>query len=159
MEKQGNFNLQRLIDESINLEHNVSELYLYFSKIFPDHAPFWKKLSDEEINHANLIKFAKQELAEYGLFPFEILTKNIDILLETINDISQFITSHPSVESAFAFATKIEESAAEMHFQNTVKAKPKSLELKLFTELCGNDKDHASRIRKYAKAKGIDYRR
>ena len=47
---------KQTIDESIQLELNVAELYKIFNQEFQEDAYFWRALSEEEENHANLIK-------------------------------------------------------------------------------------------------------
>jgi hypothetical protein len=50
-----------IADESINIEFNISELYLIFHRAFSEHEDFWWQLALEEKNHAGLIKTAKQQ--------------------------------------------------------------------------------------------------
>ncbi|MBW1894429.1 MAG: hypothetical protein JRI91_12155 [Deltaproteobacteria bacterium] len=45
-----------LIEESINLELNVSDTYLLFHKLFPDDGDIWWDLAFEEKNHASIIQ-------------------------------------------------------------------------------------------------------
>ena len=51
-----NKQLGHIIDKSIQLELNVSELYKIFNQAFKEDANFWRTLSEEEENHANILR-------------------------------------------------------------------------------------------------------
>ena len=51
-----NKELKQIIDESVQLELNVTKLYKIFNQAFQEDANFWWTLSEEEENHANLIR-------------------------------------------------------------------------------------------------------
>ena len=70
--------------------------------------------------------------------------------------LEKYINHPPSREIGFNLALKIEMSAAEIHFQNTMTKSTDSEVLKLFQRLNPDDKDHAERIRAYMKEKGIE---
>lgn len=157
--KDDDIDIYRLISESIALELHISELYSLFSSIFPDHSIFWQTLSQEEKNHASLIKSGEKVLLEKGLFPLDVISKNLDSLVKMNSVVTRILKyckeSRPSIEYAVSYAVLIEESAGEKNFQNAFEDKPESFGFALFSELNKNCKDHASRIRNYAEKKNI----
>ena len=53
---------EKIIQQMIDQERLLSELYALFAKEFPQYSEFWTELSEEEKRHARLI--AKLEEAE-----------------------------------------------------------------------------------------------
>ena len=151
--------LLQLANEAMQLEYNVSKLYMIFRDSCPEDAEFWWKLVIEESNHAALIKSGLDYFMPEGYFPDEIFP-SMDDLQETnrklVSLLEKYINHPPSREIAFNIALKIEMSAAELHFQNTMTKTTDSDVLKLFQKLNQDDKDHARRIRAYMKEKGIE---
>ena len=150
--------LLQLANEAMRLEYNVSKLYMIFRDSHPEDAKFWWKLVIEESNHAALIKSGLDYFMPEGYFPDEIFP-SMDELQETNRELVSLLEKHtnhpPSREIGFNLALKIEMSAAEIHFQNTMTKSTDSEVLKLFQTLNQDDKDHAKRIRAYMKEKGI----
>ena len=151
--------LIQLANEAMRLEYNVSKLYMIFRDSHPEDAEFWWKLVIEESNHAALIKSGLDYFMPEGYFPDEIFP-SMDELQKTnrelVSLLEKYINHPPSRETAFNLALKIEMSAAEIHFQNTMTKSTDSEVLKLFQTLNQDDKDHAKRIRVYMKEKGIE---
>jgi len=149
--------ISRLIDESIRLELNVSQLYLHFHNLFPEDSEFWWGLALEEKNHAALLKSGKLEFLEAGLFPPEIVGASIRDLVKTNKELEALLERKEleSRASAFQRAIRIEESAGEIHFQQAIVKKQQTEALKLFQQLNRDDKDHAERLRDYVRKMGI----
>ena len=152
--------LPEIIEESIKLELNVSRLYDFFSVIFPEDADLWQLLSNEEKNHASLLKTSKDVLLSCVEFPDEVLAPTL-VELNTTNDhiislLKEFNDNPPSRESALNSAISLEESAGEMHFQQGMDKRPTPNNfLKIFQDLNKYDMDHAKRIREYKNSLGI----
>jgi ferritin len=150
--------LIQLANEAMQLEYNVSKLYMIFRDSHPEDAEFWWKLVIEESNHAALIKSGLDYFMPEGVFPYEIFP-SMDDLQETNRELlsllKKYENSPPSREIAFSLALKTEMSAGEIHFQSAMKKETDSKALKLFQKLNQDDKDHAKRIRAYMKEKGI----
>jgi ferritin len=148
-----------LIDESINLELNVSYIYFIFSELFPDDAKFWRDLVLEEKNHAAIFRSAKDVLTQLKIFPHNLLYHNLQDLKDTNSTLHSLIKSFkntpPSREEAFNIALKIEISASELHFQDFMDEETNSELVQFFQKLNKNDKDHAVRIRSYMDNHGI----
>ena len=148
-----------IIEESINIELNVSNIYLLFHNLFPDDKEFWWKLVLEEKNHAALIQSGKDHFEPLKKFPLKLLHHNLRELKDTNSNllslINNFKDTPPSREEAFKIALKIENSAGELHFQNFMDEEANSTTDNIFKELNRDDKEHALRIRSYMDAHGI----
>jgi hypothetical protein len=154
-----NEKLELIIEESLQLELNVSELYMVFHAAFPEDGAFWWGLLLEEENHASLVRSIKESflpesdfLNEMFFLSYEELKKANTKLRSLIRE---FRDNAPSREDAFNIALKIEQSAGEVHFQEFIDKKEKSKIGKIFEQLNQGDKDHAKRIRSYMEAHGI----
>ena len=150
--------LLQLANEAMQLEYNVSKLYMIFRDSLPEDTEFWWKLVIEESNHAALIKSGLDYFMPEGVFPYEIFP-SIDDLREANKELrslhNKYETHPPSREVAFNVALKTEMSAGEIHFQSAMAKSTDSEVLKLFQRLNQDDKDHAKRIRVYMKKNGI----
>ena len=150
--------LLKIANEALQLEYNVSKLYLIFRYAFPDDADFWWRLVLEENNHAALIKSGRDHFIPEGVFPHEIfpsmdeLKKANKVLLSLLD---KYENSPPTRKEAFNLALKTELSAGEIHFQRTMTKSTDSKVLNIFQKLNQDDKDHAKRIRAYMKQEGI----
>lgn len=148
-----------LINESMKLELNVSELYLLFHNHFPDDATFWWKLVIEERNHAELIRQGREHYEPEGKFPETLLCCKLSELKRANEELAVLIskvTVNPlSREEAFNTALKLELAAGEIHFQEFMSNDIATIPEEIFKELNCADKDHAERIRKYMNENSI----
>lgn len=151
--------LTQLSNEAIQLELNVSELYLLFFQLFPEDAEFWWQLSLEEKNHAVMIRSGVDFFMQAGMFPTELLTASLSSLRKAndklISLLEQYQAVPPSREEAFNRALVTERSAGEIHFQQIMTKSPASRIVKLFQTLNEEDKNHAERIETYMKRNDI----
>ena len=149
--------MPQIIDQAIELENLVADLYMFFHEIFPEDADFWLKLFTEEKEHASLLKWSRDLLESTGEFPDEIMPSDITPLISAINKVKtcirNFSTDKPTREKAFMAAIEIEESAGEVHFQEAMEKKADSTYLETLQKLNLEDRDHAERIRAYMKEK------
>jgi hypothetical protein len=145
-------------EESIKLENNAANLYKLFHSQFPEDADFWWKLYLEEKNHAVLITSGK-EFAAVDEFPNEIFAESVDELKKTNEYLTElaekFTESPPSRQQAFAAALEVEMSAGELHFQRFMENSGGAWFGDIFRKLNTDDKDHAKRVRAYAKKHDI----
>ena len=152
-------NITRLIEESIEIELNMSRLYRWFSQILPDDANLWWELAIEENNHASLLRSGLECFLEQGLFPAQLMTAELDELIATNQELQRmlraFQANPPSREQALAIALQLEESAGEQHFQEAMQQKAASKALEIFQHLNNEECDHARRIRQYVQQCGI----
>ncbi len=151
--------LSQLLDESIKLELKIGDLYLSFSRTFTQDREFWFWLAQEENNHAALLKSAKLEFVDAGYFPSEMLNSNLNSLIKSNQQILDVIKRQKqkvlSRAATFKMALKIEGLAGEVDFHRAIEKEADSPALKLFQKLNRDDKNHARRIRKYMRQKGI----
>jgi hypothetical protein len=142
--------LLQIVDESIQLELNVSDLYKLFSYTFQEHRDFWWRLVIEEKNHAALLKSVKECFAPIGMVPIGLLFPDLKLLKDTNNKIEMLVAKYkldpPSRKEAFDTAYQLEQSAGEMHYQTFMERKGVDKVEKIFRELNGDDRDHAQRI-------------
>ena len=111
--------LDNYLNEAIELELNVSDLYLLFYNLFPMDSNFWWNLTIEEKNHAALLKNLKDLYHVCHEFPEEI------------------------------FSANIEESAGEAHFQAFTESNELPDPFEVFRQLNMDDRNHAKRIQNY----------
>ncbi len=149
----------QLIHESIQLELNVAELYKIFNKLFPEDAYFWWKLSEEETNHAYLIR----KVGELDFLTKNIIEEMLPRKLIEIREANQKISSYideyklnpPSREEAFYVALEIEQSVSEMHYQRFMEKESEDIITQTFQKLNNYEKDHFERLRSYMNEHGI----
>ena len=152
--------LSRILDETIQLELNVADLYLSFGQAFSEDKDFWSHLAVEEKNHAALLRSGKLESLDRGQFPANALTTNLDALIKANKEIKALVKAHKqkppsSRASAFEIAIKVEESTGEIDFSCFMEQVADSLALQLFSRVNREDRDHARRLRNYIREKSI----
>ena len=86
--------LSRILDETIQLELNVADLYLSFAQAFSEDKDFWSHLAVEEKNHAALLRSGKLESLNKGQFPAKVLTTNLDALIRVNKEIKALVKKH-----------------------------------------------------------------
>ncbi len=150
-----------MIEESIRIELQVSELYLLFFNCFPLDKGFWWKIALEEKNHAALIRSLGEFPEQLEEFQESLFSSSM-IELEKTNSmlrslIEKFEAEPPDRETAFNTALEIEESAGELHYQGFIEDE-KDSDMKIvqiFRKLNREDKDHSVRIRSYMQKNSI----
>jgi hypothetical protein len=159
-ESQVNEEIGRIIDESVRLELNVSNLYRIFQRAFPEDSAFWAELVLEEQHHASLIQDVRHELMSDNDFAREFLAPKLELIEEMNVKLSamleEFSKAPPSRNTAFNVAHKLEESAGEAHFQSAMLKPEPSKTLMVLQVLNLDDKNHADRICAYMNEKGIE---
>ena len=154
-----NEELNHLIEEAIELEQRVADLYMLFYRIFPQDSRFWWRLSMEEQNHAALLKTASQMNDTRIKIPEDILPAQLEEL-KRINQLLQSsmkeMESTPDRTRAFHLAYTIENSAGERHYDTFMKQGTRSPVSEVFRKLNGEDIDHAARILQYMKEHRIE---
>jgi ferritin len=151
-------NIIQYLDEAINLEYKVSELYHLFSINFIEDKDFWWQLEIEEKNHAALLKSGKS-FFDYGKFPETIFPANLEQLQESILKVDTLISSFNSSwtrKNALDAAIELENSAGEIHFQDFMKSQEESDIAEIFRKLNRNDSDHSQRLTDYILKHGIE---
>lgn len=149
-----------IIDQGIELELLLSDLYMVFCDCFTDDRDLWWRLSVEEKHHASFLESGKDVLLPFDKFPTEILPKSIVELTNVCNQITKVIQyckdKAVSREQAFNYAVFIEGSAGEAHYQSAIEKEANSDVLRVFHVLNEGDKNHKTRILAYMEEHGIE---
>lgn len=150
---------QRLIEQSIQLETNTSNLYAIFSNAHKAHTDLWSQLSMEEAGHAALIKNAAERCDIGELLSSEAISSSLDTLARCNHHvealIEQFQETPPSSDEAFSIALELEQSAGEIHYQEFMNIGDDSLLDKVFRKLEQEDKAHSTQLHAYMAKHGI----
>ncbi len=156
-----NADFEKIIQESIKIELQVADLYLFFYGNFPEDAGFWWQIAIEEKNHAALIKSLELISEHVNDLPEEIFSSSLEDLIATNKMLTSVIedckVAPPDRNTAFNTALTIEESAGELHYQGFMgDGKDSHLHInKVFRQLNREDKDHSLRLRAYMAANSI----
>lgn len=149
----------RNLDEAIELELQVADIYLLFSQAYPEDEEFWQQLAGEENNHATLLRRARESFMKAEELPGDLVPEDPRELVEANiwlrSLVVEFSRQPPGREIAFMTALTIEGSAGEIHYQKAMVSPTDSIVLRSFQELNGDDAEHLGRIRMYMKEKGI----
>ena len=144
------------IQESINMELNIGDLYQLFSVKYPADYDFWWRLSMEEINHGALIESINDAFIDETLLPLAAIERQTDELKrmnQLIQDqIQQYKSAPPSRLESFEIAINLENSIGEFHFELFMTEKSGSQMIEIFQKLNGDDKNHANRISNYSRS-------
>ncbi len=147
-------NIEHLINESIKYEFEAYQLYSLLEEIFQNDADFWKKLADEELNHASILRKSKSFINDNNEVLNIISIDDINIIKESIELFTQYnedIKKNPSRETAYKIALKVETSLVENNYQKFMDIQPESDLIKVFQMINGEEKDHIKRINEYFK--------
>ena len=147
-------NQKNLIEESVKLELNISQLYDVYVSAFPEHADFWQQLSIEELAHARLIRSVKDEFIKAGGFPSGLITDCIDILVMSNTKIKVLIEQaklHPPNEiEACDLSYKLERDVGESHYIQYMEKTPVPAVESIFEQIVKGDREHERRIKEHA---------
>ena len=150
-----NNRLSELIEESIQLELNVADLYKLFSEALPEDNDFWWQLHLEEKSHATLIRAARDSFVKRGKFPYDLVANSIEDLkasnakLERL--IAEFKINPPNRQTACKTAVELENESGEMHYTRFMEKEAGNAVETVFQQLNRGDKEHEKRIREYCR--------
>jgi hypothetical protein len=151
----------QLIDEAIELENNVSDIYQLFALTYKEDKDFWWKIVIEEKNHAALLRSGKESYIPANLFPQNILPETINEITAVNKKLRNFIENYqqskPTRNQTFNIAYHLENSAGEIHYQKFMEKDPETKIEHVFMQLNQDDKDHAQRIDEYMKKNNISH--
>jgi len=144
---------QTFLEEAIQLEKLVAEVYTLFEKSFPEDYKFWNQLAQEEKNHATLLMVIKNN----PNWSKKFVSSFAPGLLQEIKEINRWLSSLtetfsekiPSRKTAFKTAIKIERSAGEVDYQNFMTRNIDSWILKGLQQINKYDRDHLNRLEQY----------
>ena len=152
-------NFSRLIDQSLELELNIAELYYLFHDQQSQDSDFWWTLSLEEKNHAAILRAGVKYFAPLGRFPKALLVNSLSEIENENSQIRDMIERYrenpPSRDKAFRIAVDLEMSGAEMHYQSFMSQHADDNAAEVFRRLNKEDKNHIDRIICYMNDNGI----
>lgn len=138
----------------IDLELCTHDLYTLYHEFFPEDRDFWKKIADEEQNHAALLQavgsfFEKgiHSQAALEVFLGDQRTDVQSIIAEVRSQIQKFTAAKPSRDEACRFAIHLEGLAGEAHFHDIMNAPSDDEIIQVIQGLGREDLKHAERIR------------
>lgn len=133
--------IAKLFEEN---ELKISHLYKLYSRMFPAHTDFWKKISEEEIIHAQEISNLSQEIKECFIenkFSRGVIRYVSDFVEKQIEDIEHKILSPVD---AFNIALRVEQSILEKKcFEMFI---PTNITIKKVLERLNKDTDRHARL-------------
>jgi rubrerythrin len=140
--------IKEYLMEAINLELNMSKLYLKFSNINNTDYIFWYSLSVEEGGHAAILKniLSAIDMIEYN---FNITDIELNDLKNTNDNIDVILSNTYNRYDAFNIAMSLENSAGEIHYQKLIDSNIDDKIMKVFLKLNKDDNEHANRILDY----------
>ena len=143
----------RVILKLIDMEENVGKLYRIFGSVHPADFEFWMQLANEEDRHATLLRTHREYIAESPVLHDRLLASSVETLFAINSRIEEILLSRsnqvPNREDCFIIAIQIEQSAGEIHFQNTVTTADDDIAFQVLQTLYADDHDHADRIKVY----------
>lgn len=149
--------IKEYLEEAIQLELNVSKLYLNFSNQHDEDYIFWYNLAIEEGGHASILKniHGAVELVDYK---FKVTVDNLNELKEANKYIFGLLSKTKYTRSeTFKLAIDIESSAGEIHYQKILDSDIDDDILNIFIKLNEDDEYHLERIKDYANTHNINY--
>jgi hypothetical protein len=151
-------NTLKYLDEAVQNELNVSELYKMFYEYYPEDYNFWWTLSIEEQKHASLLNSGK-EFHKIGDVDFEMSESDIKVLFELnkgFQTIVEDFQTNPSRRYAFDIALGIENTVMERHYESFMTTHKKNDQIsKILQKLNHDDVDHMNRIKQYMSENNI----
>lgn len=142
--------IKEYLEEAIQLELNVSRLYIKYSSLNDIDYTFWYALALEEGNHASILKNILQSIGMIK-YEFSIGETELNELKETNAFIRQYIAmENVTREEALSVALSLEESAGEIHYQQLIDEDIDDRIMEIFIKLNKEDGHHVERIREYA---------
>ena len=107
---------EKIIQQMIDQERLLSELYAVFAKEFPQYSDFWMELSEEEKKHAGLIS-KLEEAEKKGLVFFDegkTRAKTLSVFISYLEkQYQKALNKEFSVASAFSCAFDLEQALIE----------------------------------------------
>jgi hypothetical protein len=147
------------LDEASALETIMADLYSSFEKSFAEDAVFWKKLADEELNHAALIQNVKSdpEVSKWFVHdaPDDLVKETVKTMEWATSLVIKYSEETPDRLTAFNTALEVEKTAWELHYQSLMTKKSDKWFVDIVQELNKYDRDHLRRINLYIKEKNI----
>lgn len=142
-----------------DLEKSLADLYAQFAAAFDDdnEAAFtFVKMANEEKGHASLVDYQRRVVQKNPKLTGDVSVE-LGVIEEAIAEVRALreAPAPPSLADAVRTAYRLETSAAESHYRNSLKQSNPELE-RLLSCLGGEDRQHLERLVTFARNRGID---
>lgn len=139
----------KMLEKYTEYELKVSDLYMLFSRIFPEDSKFWFDLSLEEKDHASLIK-SSIVYVRIGKFPSQMAydcMDSIDSMLDLIDSrIERYSAATPAKCEACRFALIVERSPCETGFLKAMTTETDDRVMQILQKVGRLDALHYTRV-------------
>lgn len=144
------------LNEAIEFELNVCNLYMMYSTLNSEDHSFWYKLALEEGGHASILKNILSSINMVNHI-FNINALDLAELSKT-NDIirKKCEVSYVNREDTFRTAMLIENSIGEIQYQKLIDSDIDDDIIKVFVKINNDEDRHLERIRDYISDNGIN---
>lgn len=150
--------VHELINESIQLELRMANLYKIYSTEFTEDRGFWWQLVIEEQGHAALLRSGRDHFLPADTFPETLVDPSLINLRRSNNMAASFLkrinASIPDKETAYSAAYHFENLVGEFTFQMFMAKNANSRLEEVFQQLNKDSVDHAERILSHMKENG-----
>jgi len=147
------------IELAARLESRIGDLYLEFSKLFPQDRNFWWQLALEEKNHASILESGQVTFVPVDAFPEKLVPPDLDELLSLHSDLDSIFEVLPTFnrKTAFQKALDIENWTVEYYYQQAMDEKHPDPYLLHFQKLNRESGNHIEQIQAYLESQGIAF--
>ena len=141
--------ISRFFELCAKIEGVCAELYHYYSELHHDNediSRLWKKTAQEEENHQKQFELAYR-LREDAGFELEFDLERAERIYQKLVVLLAHVQQNPpDIITALTRAIEMEERLADLHMENAVRFKDKSIK-SLFQALSEFDQDHVKTLR------------
>ncbi len=136
------------LDVAIKVELAMGQLYRAIGRRFPDHSSVWSRIAMEEMNHAALLRAAK-DLIPFGVSPDEFRPQEMPRLVELLDLAERLISGQDdlSQEETYQKVLELEELVGEQGLQPSQQLGEGSAVNRIFGRLHHETDDHAAAIK------------
>lgn len=145
-------NIKLLIGESVQFELDAYEIYTVFAESIPKDAVFWQQLSNEELDHASILKKCLAIISEKNEEVEIVSVEDLNMLKDARKKIQEYKTefqNNPTPILAYHLALKVENSIVESSYQKFMDSVPDSDLKEVLQLLNGQEKNHINRLNIY----------
>lgn len=144
---------RRFYEEAIQLELNIAHLYKMFASIHEQDRHFWLEMSQEEMNHASMIRMLEKQFIEgaINLINHPNVVKLADVNSRIVSYVANMELDGVGRKEAFDIAIQLEHQVYEIQFRDIVTSISVPGIKDLFSVLSEKDKEHKDRLIKYVK--------
>lgn len=148
--------IEEIVTEAAKFELEVYNLYKRFESAFPEDSGFWKEISDEEKEHAAILRRSlsfEDEKKETLNIVSSVDLESFRSVWHRLDNYKQDFEKNPTSETAYKISLKIESNIVELGYEKFMTSMPESNLKKVFQLMNGESKNHIERIKQYFRDK------